>query len=226
MTGTPSEPTVAEGLAESPGGKRSGRVAAVTAGLGARIRALRLEQELSLRAVAAVAQISPSLLSHIERGGASPSLVSLVAIADALDVRPGALLDNQEDLDAGASPVVRRGQRLVVDDEMCRREYMMHMDDPYLDFAELAFAPGGASRPRLARHSGRDYGIVVAGKVVVEIEGDEEELRRGDYISFDAERPHRIVNRTSRPARVIWIIAHDRSDAGLKPRSDLRLPEG
>jgi transcriptional regulator with XRE-family HTH domain len=215
----PAEESVAD---EVPAGRRGQRAAEVSAGLGTRIRALRLQQGLSLRAVAGVAQISPSLLSQIERGEASPSLVSLVAIADALVVRPGVLLDDEADGDDDDSLVIRRTERLVIDDEMCRREYMMHLDDPYLDVAELAVAPGGESRPQQAKHSGRDYGLVITGQIVVEIEDQEETLRRGDYIAFDADRPHRIVNRSSRPARVLWIIAHDRSDVGAVRRANLR----
>ncbi|MEZ5076781.1 MAG: cupin domain-containing protein [Solirubrobacterales bacterium] len=201
---------------------RERRAAEVTASLGARIRGLRLARKLSLREVAADAQVSPSLLSQIERGEASPSLLSLVAIADALGVRPGVLLDDRSEAGQEPSIVVRREQRLVIDDELCRREYMMHLDDPYLEVAELSVAPGGASRPALAAHSGRDYGLVISGQIVVELDDQEETLRRGDYVAFDSDRPHRIVNRSSRPARVLWIIAHDRSDAGATRRASLR----
>lgn len=223
MSETPIK-TVTEGPIEEAAlaGRRGQRAAEVSAGLGNRIRALRLQQGLSLRAVAAIAKISPSLLSQIERSEASPSLVSLVAIADALDVRPGVLLDDEVDTDQGDSLVVRRAERLVIDDETCRREFMMHLDDPYLEVAELTIAPGGESRPKLARHSGRDYGLVITGQIVVEIEEQEETLRRGDYIAFDAERPHRIVNRSSRPARALWIIAHNRVDSGAAHRANLR----
>ncbi len=208
------------------GGRRGRRAAEVTAGLGLRIRSLRLGRDLSLRAVAGVAQISPSLLSQIERGEASPSLVSLVAIADALGVRPGVLLDERgEAEEEEPSIVVRREQRLVIDDDLCRREYMMHLDDPYLEVAELVVAPGGESGPRLAKHSGRDYGLLISGQIVVEFEDGEETLRRGDYVAFDGDRPHRIVNRSARPARVIWIIAHDRSETGATRRSGLREPD-
>jgi len=64
---------------------------------------------------------------------------------------------------------------------------------------------------------------VLSGQVVVQIEESEETLRRGDYISFDAERPHRVVNRSSKPARLLWIIAHDRSETGVKRRANLRV---
>jgi transcriptional regulator with XRE-family HTH domain len=202
--------------------RRGDRATEVSGELGARIRALRLQQGLSLRAVASVAEVSSSLLSHIERGEASPSLASLVAIADALGTRPGGLLDDLGE-DRDPSPVVRREQRIVVDDEACRREFMMHLDDPYLDVIELAFDPGGEMRPHLARHSGRDYGLVLSGQVVVEFEDTEEVLRRGDYIAFDAERSHRVLNRSSRPSRLLWIIAHDRSEARTKRRANLRV---
>jgi transcriptional regulator with XRE-family HTH domain len=208
-----ADQSMSEEISEARPAVRNGRGSAksLTAALGGRIRALRLERGLSLRTVASAAQVSPSLLSQIERGEASPSLVSLVAIADALVVRPGVLLEDGADGEASASPVVRREQRRVIDDEQCRREYLMHLDDPYLEVAELIVAPGGHSRPQLARHSGRDYGVVTQGELVVEFEGRSERLRRGDYIAFEAELPHRIVNQSAKTARVLWIIAHPRS---------------
>lgn len=215
------EDSVDDGRPNTPGRRAAN---SATAGLGGRVRALRRERGLSLRTVATAAQISPSLLSQIERGEASPSLVSLVAIADALVVRPGVLLDDETGSGESKSPVVRRGERKVIDDDMCRREYLMHLDDPYLEVAELMVAPGGQSRPQLARHSGRDYGVVITGQIVVEFEGRSETLRQGDYIAFDAERAHRIVNQSSKPARVLWIIAHDRSDAGAQRRSGVAAP--
>lgn len=212
-------------IAQQPSTQRAQRRSpnSVTAGLGARVRSLRLERGLSLRTVAAAAQVSPSLLSQIERGEASPSLVSLVAIADALVVRPGVLLDESGGGGGDSSPVIRRDERRVIDDEMCRREYLMHLDDPYLEVAELVVAPGGCSRPLLAKHSGRDYGVVINGQIVVEFEGRTETLRTGDYIAFDADQAHRIVNESKREARVLWIIAHDPSEAGTERRA--RVPQ-
>ena len=125
-------------------------------------------------------------------------------------VRPGVLLGDDAAAEDTKSPVVRRDQRRVIDDELCRREYLMHLDDPLLEVAELIVAPGGQSRPHLARHSGRDYGVVITGEIVVEFDSRIETLRRGDYIAFDADSPHRLVNRSKKPARVLWIIAHGR----------------
>jgi transcriptional regulator with XRE-family HTH domain len=181
-----------------------------TAALSRRLRLLRSERGLSLRAVAESAQVSPSLLSQIERGQASPSLLSLVAIADALGVRPGRLLEDPQRIEE-RSPVVRRDQRHVIDDRLCRREYLMHLDDPYLEVAELFLPPGGSSRPSLAAHSGRDYGIVLEGSAVVELSTRRELLEQGDFIAFEANIAHRLVNESDRDARLMWIIAHGRA---------------
>lgn len=205
----------AAGATGEPSAKR--KPTEVTATVSERVRALRHERGLSLRSVAASAQISPSLLSSIERGKAGPSLVSLVAIADALGVRPGDLLE-EETATRSRSRVVRRSARRLIDDALCRREYLMHADDPYLEVvAELFLPPGGSTRPGLARHSGRDYAIVLEGSVTIELEASREHLSEGDYIAFDAAEPHRLVNDSGADARVVWIIAYVRPTDGEAP---------
>lgn len=180
----------------------------VTETVGRRIRVIRTERGLSLRSIAGAAQVSPSLLSGIERGTASPSLVSLVAIAEALGVRPGALLESDGEGVVETSRVIRRDERRVIDDRRCRREYLMHVDDPYLEVAELLLRAGGASRPALARHSGRDYAIVLSGTATVEFGNGSEIISEGDYIAFDSDQPHRVVNNSADEARLIWIVAY------------------
>jgi transcriptional regulator with XRE-family HTH domain len=54
--------------------------------IGAKLRAARREQNLSLRQLAAKAEVSASLLSQIENGKANPSVRSLYGIAEALSV--------------------------------------------------------------------------------------------------------------------------------------------
>lgn len=55
-------------------------------GLGARVRALREERGLSLRELAARAGMAVSFVSKIESGKASPTLMSLVKLLEALDL--------------------------------------------------------------------------------------------------------------------------------------------
>lgn len=179
--------------------------------VGTRMRSIRHERGMTLRSVGAQAQVSPSLLSQIERGEASPSLVSLVAIADALMVSPGLLLSDEES-PPSTSPVIRTTERRIMDDPECRREFLMHLDDPYLEVVELFVAPGGSTRPALVKHLGRDYGVCLEGEIAIEFPHGHEVLSPGDYIAFDSSKPHRIVNRSDEPARLLWIVLLDRRD--------------
>jgi transcriptional regulator with XRE-family HTH domain len=200
VTDEPSPPSVSPGAPRSP-----------AEALGIRLRELRTRRGQTLRSVADKADVSPSLLSQIERGEASPSLLSLAAIAEALAVRPADLLEG-DGHDPG-SPVVRRSERRVIEDPQCRREYVMDLDDPYLLIAELQIIPRGSSRPSAGTHSGRDYGVVLQGQVTVELGDRRERLDEGDYIAFDARHPHRLLNETDEPVRVLWVMAPDAPEA-------------
>ena len=61
--------------------------------LARNVRRLREARGLSQGALAADAGIYQELVSRIENGAANPELDTLGKIADALDVRPGELLD-------------------------------------------------------------------------------------------------------------------------------------
>ena len=59
---------------------------------GQRVRKVRLERELSQEALAAKADIDRAFLSGIERGVENPTLFTIQAIADALEIRVGNLM--------------------------------------------------------------------------------------------------------------------------------------
>lgn len=182
--------------------------------VGARLKQLRVRRDMSLRTVAARADVSPSLLSSIERGQTNPSLVSLMALADALGVRPGVLLDTDED--DSHQVVIPREDRRIMDAPFCRREYMMRLDDPAIEACELVVPPDGYSRSIVASHSGRDYALVLAGQPTLVLGDQEHELAPGDFTFFEGSTPHRLVNHGKVEARVFWVVVFaDR--AGAEP---------
>lgn len=63
--------------------------------LGKRIKKLRLEKELSLRALGKLAHISHSFIADIESGRSNPSLSTLEDLANALGTTTGFLLGEQ-----------------------------------------------------------------------------------------------------------------------------------
>ncbi|GAA4771351.1 helix-turn-helix domain-containing protein [Microbacterium gilvum] len=72
--------------------------------MGARIAELRSARSLSVRSLAACADLDISHLQRIERGRGNPTLMTLLQIAIALDVEVGALVHGA---DRGALPAGR-----------------------------------------------------------------------------------------------------------------------
>src|SRR5262249_46836617 len=90
--------TVRKAPAAAPEGAND--VGAVTEALGARIRLRRQEAGLTVRGLAAAVGVSPSLISQIERGRATPSVATLWSIATELR-QPVADLFSSSDGEAG-----------------------------------------------------------------------------------------------------------------------------
>ena len=70
-------------------------------GVGAQLRAARLERKLSLSELARLAQLSKGFISQVENGTSSPSLRSLRLLTDALNLSPGTLLEAAGEVSAG-----------------------------------------------------------------------------------------------------------------------------
>ena len=79
--------------------------------MGSKIREIRKNQNLTLKDIARMTDLTESLISQIENSKANPSLASLVAISRVLGVPIGAFFDSVASPD---SPVVRRSDRPVV----------------------------------------------------------------------------------------------------------------
>src|SRR5947209_2050913 len=78
------------------------------ASMGPRVRALREAMDLSLRDLAERSGVSAPMLSQVERGETSPTLIIAARIARGLELRLSQLLRLDE---AGAVAVVRAGER-------------------------------------------------------------------------------------------------------------------
>jgi quercetin dioxygenase-like cupin family protein len=64
-----------------------------------------------------------------------------------------------------------------------------------------------------------EYAYILRGRLGVRIGGEEYELRAGDSLSFDAQRPHRLWTIGRRPAVAIWAVLNRSGDKRVKRRS-------
>ena len=186
-------------------------------GIGDRIREERLRAGLSQRELARRLGVSPSLISQLESGHSNPSVATLYAIVNELDLSLDHLVRGPDYTDNGAgdpagtatSPVVHPDERKFIQlDSGVRWEQLTAVSEEGVDFLHAVYDVGGSSTvdESLMRHQGREYGFIVSGTLVVQIGFDEYQLRPGDAISFDSTLPHRLFNKGPEPVNAIWFV--------------------
>ncbi|MGH3401302.1 MAG: helix-turn-helix domain-containing protein [Streptosporangiaceae bacterium] len=91
-----------------------------------------------------------------------------------------------------------------------RWERLSPDQDPFVDFLEVIYQPrGNAEGPHQAmRHDGREYGLIVNGRLRANVGFDEYELHAGDSLVFNSSTPHVYWNPTDQVVHAIWMIVH------------------
>lgn len=194
--------------------------------MGNRLRAERRARGLSLRDLAERLGVSSSLISQVETGRTSPSVSTLYAIANELDVSLDELLFNDRRTDPGwqrsaqpapvparpeaaASPVQRAGTRKMIRlASGVTWERLTTGAEPGVDFLYVIYEIGGASSPSTAfqRHAGHEWGFVLSGTLGVTIGFEDHVLYAGDSLSIDSTVPHRLYNVADVPVHAIWFV--------------------
>ena len=181
----------------------------INARIAERVRRLRVEQALSLDALAGRCDVSRSMLSLIERGESSATAVVLEKIATGLGVTLASLFD---DAAAPPSPVARARDHLPWRDPQSgyvRRNISPANFPSPIRIVEVAF-PAGA---RVAYESGtRDRAVaqqiwVRSGNLEVTVGKTTHKLGKDDCLAMQLDAPVTFRNRTRRTARYIVVLA-------------------
>jgi transcriptional regulator with XRE-family HTH domain len=171
--------------------------------VGGRIRALRAKRRLTLQDMAEQTGVSVSMLSMLERGVASPSIGTLVAVASALGIHVSELFE--EVAPQQKNPVNARADQIVVETAEGVTRRLVHMDvDRGLEVVVNEYEPSTASAGEPLHHEGAECGLVLSGTLTVELGQDTYTLRSGDAISYSSATPHRLINNGRTRLRTVW----------------------
>lgn len=171
--------------------------------IGAKLRAARTSQGMSLGQLAETTGLSKGFLSRVERDETSPSVSTLVQLCQVLSLPVGALFTEPE------------VQRVSFVDAPRINLGGVHAD-------ERLMSPRGEHRVQLLRselepdaHGGTDlYTIncdvevlhVIDGQVTVRFADRSVPLSAGDALTFPGREPHTWHVEGGRPATVVWVI--------------------
>jgi transcriptional regulator with XRE-family HTH domain len=175
--------------------------------VGAEIRALRKAAGLTLKDVAARADISVGYLSEIERDITQVPIAVLRRLCDVFDVSIGWLLGvSRTGPDHERNVIVREGDRtrltfpgLGISEELLSAD----LTGP-LEMLISSLEPGADSD--FYSHDGYEAGLVMEGVLELWVDGTKHELNKGDSFSFPSTQLHRCVNPTKKITKVLWII--------------------
>jgi transcriptional regulator with XRE-family HTH domain len=182
------------------------------ASIGRVARRVRDELGLTLASVAQQARISPGMLSRLETGRVSPSLETIVALAEVLGIRPALLLQDVGSPESGAQhtpagqglEVVRRGTRrghtyqLLAAPRGPRKEF-----EPYFvtmtDKSEVF--PG-------FQHAGTEFIYMLSGEMRYRHGEESYLLAEGDSLTFRGDIAHGPERLIKMPIRMLSIIIY------------------
>lgn len=175
----------------------------VVVGIGERVRALRLKNELTLQELAERTNLSLSMLSTVERGRTTASLGTLHAIASALGVQITALFARSG---ADDTPILNFQDQIrdVTDGGLNRRTALYRADldiEVYVD----EYDPDTAHARAPSQHPGHEIGIVLEGELEIQLGGEIFTASAGDVAQYSAKQAHLIRNASSMPAKAVWI---------------------
>ncbi|MDI2099134.1 helix-turn-helix domain-containing protein [Ruicaihuangia caeni] len=173
--------------------------------LGRLIRELRKKRGLSLRELAGTSGVSVSFLSQVERGATSPSIASLMRIAQALGRTIGSLLEPKT-----SSRLVRKNEapRLVHSGGDWDEALLTPREFSQLQVIRSTIAPAGSTGDELIVYETAETAMIIEqGAIEVDLDGEIMQLWEGDCLSFDPSVPHRFTNRSRSECVILFASA-------------------
>jgi transcriptional regulator with XRE-family HTH domain len=171
--------------------------------LAASLRAARKARGLSLDAAAKLSGVSRSMVSQIERGESSPTVATLWALTQALQLDFAGLLEGRpapgiDVTRATAAPVITRGGVTI---RILSAPETVGAHEVY----ELVFASGARLTSDAHSPGCREHLTVLEGRLSVASGDAREDLAPGDVARYPADLAHEIAAEAG-AARAILIV--------------------
>ena len=169
--------------------------------IGAKIKRIRLSNQLTLEELANRSELTKGFLSQLERDLTSPSVATLENILEALGTNLKDFFSEDED------------EQIV----FSKDDFFENIQDDYKISYIIPNAQKNEVEPILIElkedkksmeidpHDGEEFGYVIQGKVTL-VNGEEEyEVKKGETFYLKGNLPHYIVNKHDTLAKVIWV---------------------
>ncbi|GER24341.1 transcription regulator [Zafaria cholistanensis] len=171
--------------------------------IGAKIRAARQAQRMTIEQVAESTGLTKGFLSRVERDLTSPSVASLVTLCQVLSVSIGDLFAQPDThlVRLAEAPRISLGGQGIVERLLTARS------EQRLQVIRAVVEPHGTGEAEL-------YSVdcevevlhVVSGSFVLVLANERLELEAGDSVTFPGREPHSWINPADEEAVVLWVL--------------------
>jgi transcriptional regulator with XRE-family HTH domain len=175
-------------------------------GFGKKVRALRTQGNLTLHDLAKITKRSVSLLSQIETGKVSPSFSTMRIIADALGISLSRLiLDDDAGETKDSSLMEARERKILTTQGRVQHQLLSRNLALPFEFISFEIPPGASTGEDLYTHEGLECGLLLEGKVEIQIGDKVYRMNPGDTITLNSSIPHKLSNCWKKKAKGVWV---------------------
>lgn len=174
--------------------------------IGYQIKQFRTSRGLSLRDFAEKCELSPSLVSQVERNVASPSIQSLIKMAEVLNVPVASFFEEKE---KEAQIIVKKDKRrklTLPENDLVYELLTPSSLDSEVRLLTLQLEPNQYSPPDKIQHNDQEICFVITGNIDVIFDHKVYHLEQGDTISFDSNSPHHFFNPAKIEAKFLLVV--------------------
>ena len=166
----------------------------------------RKRKELTIKELANLTGVTPSLLSQIEKGVANPSINTLKQISSALEVP----LFNFFISDVPTEElVVRKENRkkiMFAEDDSFAYELLTPNSKGEIEFMLMKIPSKGSSSKEAFSHKGEEVAYIVEGEVRLYLGNSVIDLRSGDSVKIPSHSDHKWKNISDNDCEVIFAV--------------------
>jgi uncharacterized cupin superfamily protein len=173
--------------------------------VGQKLRVIRAERRLSIKALAKLSQLNVNTLSLIENGRTSPSVSTLQQLSQSLQVPITSFFETDH------------GQKKIVFQKSGRRPHAAFLHGTMEDLAAgmSRFGAEPLIVTLVARsdsgklpivHTGREFVYCLEGKIAYTVDSETYLLEPGDSLLFEAYLPHHWKNQNATASRLLLVL--------------------
>lgn len=173
--------------------------------VGKKIRDIRMQQGLSLRALAKQSGLNVNTLSLIENGKSSPSVSTLQQLSTALNVPIGAFFESNPE----KKPVVftqAEHRAVATIGRIQMQNLSKDLTGSKVQSFFVALEQGAGSGEQSIVHTGYEFIYCISGCIKYRIESQDYLLKNGDSLVFESRLPHFWENCSKETAQFLLIL--------------------